>query len=212
MTSLSIRTLFVFCLLAIPVAKAEEPLCLTTSATNGPSIDMERVRKTWLGWNNRLRRRLKLQPYALDGHLNASATNWSIYAVQRGFIDHKRAADAAYYDYPAIEQWFANRGLHFKNIERITFTENIGWGTYACKDNDCTLAAIDAIRKTFRFYLAERNKASRAHYNSIVNAHFTSIGVGLGLSPEKDKYYLTVHYGTPFSSPPPPLCAAPESE
>ena len=194
-------------LLLSTTAFAEDVSCTPRSGNNVPPVQIERVQRIWLSWTNRLRRRLDLQPYVLNDQLNASAMNWATFAAQHGSIDHKRSADASYYDYTAIEQWFANRGLTFKNVNRITFTENIGWGRFDCEEADCTRALIRGIRTTYRYYLAERTKQSRPHYNSIVNPEFQEIGVGFAHDPVKKQYYVTIHYGTEITSSPPPLCA-----
>lgn len=198
---------FAFLLFLVPVAQAEELSCTPTMLEYAPRIDMEKVRRAWVDWNNRLRLRMKLEPYRLNDALNASAMNWSAYAVKRGTIDHKRSPDASYYDYSAIETWFRERGLAFRNVNRKTFTENIGWGTIRCPKGDCTRAAIAAMRKTQRFFLAERGKEYKPHYESITCAEFRDIGIGFALDGQ-GKYYLTVHYGTSLTSVPPPLCAA----
>ena len=196
-------------LLAVPLcAAAPASACFEVRSTPPPHVNMDRVRQTWLTWNNRLRRRLQLEPYVLEDHLNSTAANWSTYAVQRGTIDHKRSADAAYYDYGAIESWFAQKGLTFANVDGKTFTENIGWGTYQCTSSDCTTQLIDSIRSTFAFFLSERGKEYRPHYNSIVNPAFRKIGLGIAVSPQ-GRYYLTVHYATAITSNPAPVCSAP---
>ncbi len=111
-------------------------------------------------------------------------------------MDHKRSQEAPSYDYKSIEQWFASRGLTFPNVNRTTFTENIGWGMYRCTTEDCSSAMVRAIRSTYRSYLAERTKASKPHYNSMVNPNFTQMGLGIAVNGELGRYYLTLHYAT----------------
>jgi len=191
-----------------PSVSAQEAACLPRITDAVPSsIQIDRVERVWLSWNNRLRRRLKLTPYAPHAALTATATEWSLQAKQNGTIDHKRSPDAAYYDYTMIEQWFADRGLTFANVNRTTFTENIGWGTYTCTTDDCTRSLIRAVRKTFNFYMAERLKPSQPHWKSLVNPEFRQIGLGIAVDEAAGRYYLTVHYATEITSTP-QSCAA----
>ena len=185
-------------------AHAASGACIIPAA-QPPHINIVKVRQTWLSWYNRYRARLKLPAYQLNDTLNATASVWSANAVRRGLIDHKRTPTSSYYDYPAIEQWFKNQGVTFVNMHGITFTENIGWGPLKCPKDDCTDAAISAIKSTFDFYLAEKGKKSDAHYSSIINKTFTQMGVGLAVDP-KGKYYLTVHFAAKINSKTPALC------
>ncbi|MFA6039102.1 MAG: CAP domain-containing protein [Candidatus Peribacteraceae bacterium] len=195
-----IVALLALAFLSVPAAHAGSGGCAYDDVSSVPRVKMRRVENAWLGWNNRLRRRLDLAPYTLNDALHRTALEWSVLSSEKGSMDHKRTPDAPYYDYKAIEQWFADRGVTFANVNRTTFTENIGWGTYRCTTDDCTSSMIRSIRSTFRFYLAERNKASKPHYNSIVNPYFTQIGLGIIVNPEEGRYYLTVHYGTTVTS------------
>ena len=102
--------------------------------------------------------------------------------------------------------WFADLDLRFKNISRITFTENIGYGYYNCKYSDCTGALIQAVKSTFNFFMSEKGRAYAPHYDSIVNPHYRQIGLGIALDASSKKYYLTVHYGTEIISDPDPVC------
>jgi len=188
--------LIVLSFLLVPSALAANTSCLNVKMSPVPNVDMDRVRKTWLTWNNRLRTRQKLPLYRLNDYLNQTASNWSTYALQRGFIDHKRTPGSSYYDYAGIERWFGQKGLQFANVHKVTFTENIGWGPYRCTSGDCTQALIRAMRSTYSMYVAERTKKSKAHYNSMMNAEFKEIGVGMTVDPVAKRYYLTVHYGT----------------
>ena len=197
--------LFLLLLTTFP-ARAADSSCTKFHTEYSAHINLPMVQATWLNWINRLRRRENLPPYVLNPFLNASAQNWSTYAVKRGTIDHKRYAGSPYYDYSAIEQWFANRGLTFKNVDSVTFSENIGWGSFKCNSADCTTALLAATRSTFDFFVKERSAASRPHWNCLVNDHFKEIGIGVAYSNEQNRYYLTVHYGTQITSMPPMMC------
>lgn len=168
--------------------------CTTIKTQVPPRVDMQIVRDTWLGWVNDARKEKGLAPYTLDDTLNHTAGNWAFYSAKRGSIDHKRAIGAPYYDYKAIEKWFDHFGVTFTNIAGKTFTENIGWGVYKCK-GDCTTSLTKSIRSTFDFYMGEKQKQDRPHYNSIMNPQFTKIGIGIAVD-RRGKYFIAVHYGT----------------
>ncbi|MDP3975317.1 MAG: S-layer homology domain-containing protein [bacterium] len=166
--------------------------------TSIPNIDLSRVRQTWLDWLNGARADQSLAPYSYDDRLHQTALTWSQLSAEKGEMSHQRNPGDSYYDYSKIEQWFKDQGLTFKNVNRVTFTENIGWGTYRCSESDCTDKLIEAIRITFDFYMAEKNKEYKPHYNSIMNQYFQLIG--LGIVARNGKYFLTVHYATEITS------------
>ena len=180
--------------------------CYYMEKTYPPNIDEKRVEETWLQWYNDVRTNLGLSPYIYNIHLKRSAIVWSSIAKQRGSISHKRDGQTAYYDYKLIEQWFANLGLRFQNINRSTFTENIGWGIYSCSQSDCTDDLLASIRTTFDFFMSEKGKSYAPHYKSIVQPYFKEIGLGIVLDPNTRRYYLTVHYGTQITSQPGGIC------
>jgi len=191
------------------MAAAPAGQCVTVNVQELPaSIDMGRVRAAWLDWYNEYRATLDLAPYASDSALDRTASNWSFFSVKRGTIDHKRAWKSAYYDYKGIESWFSNRGVTFKNVRGKTFTENIGWGVYSCAEDDCTDELISSIRSTFDFFMSEKGKAYRSHYNTIVSPDFTKMGMGIGVDAASKRYYLTAHFAVDFAGKPPVVCEA----
>jgi hypothetical protein len=170
-----------------------------------PGVDMDRIKRTWLGWYNDVRGNLGLAPLSYDEQLTRTAFLWSQKAAQDGAITHKRTGQTAYYDYARMTDWFQGYDVTFANIDRITFTENIGWGVFKCPQNaDCTDAFTEAVRGTFNFYMSEKGKEYKPHYASIVNPHFRKLG--LGIVTRGNTYYLTAHYGTDITSSPAPLC------
>ncbi len=171
-----------------------------------PNVDMQEVERTWLGWINGVRAQEGLSAYLYDKQLERTALVWSQRARQRGSISHKRHGQTLYYDYPRIEQWFADEGLTFQNDHRMTFSESIGYGRYVCAKSDCTQALIDAIRTTFDFYLAEKGKENSPHWNSILNPRFRMVGVGVAVDEAAHTYYITTHYATSITSNPSPVC------
>lgn len=171
-----------------------------------PTVDLEEVRRVWISWINGVRKENNLTPVFIDRQLNRSAFLWSKASREKNTMDHKRPGQTAYYDYKRIESWFSDLGLEFKNVNRITFTENIGWGYFRCSKKACTQAMIDAIRPTFDFYLAEKGKASAPHWNSIINPQFRLVGMGIAVDPTSKKLFITTHYGTEMTSEPAPVC------
>lgn len=168
------------------------------------NIDLQIVRETWLKWYNEERRKLGKKPYIYNSQLNRTAIIWSEVMANKGVADHKRSGQTAYYDYNLIQRWFTNLGLNFKNTEGVTYTENIGWGYYNCVKDDCTQDFLTSIRTTFNFFMSEKNKSYRPHYDSVINDSFREIGLGVVL--KSGKYYLTVHYGTEIVSEPLEIC------
>ena len=158
------------------------------------NIEMEKVRMAWLGWNNEERVKLGLHSYKYNNALNRTAYLWSEYSKNKGEMSHKREGQTEYYDYYKILSWFQNLGVDFVNVKTVTYTENIGWGPFNCTSTDCTQNLIDNIRSTFDFYMEEKNKSYKPHYNSLMNAYFNEIGLGIVFG--NGKYYLTVHYAT----------------
>lgn len=171
-----------------------------------PNVNMSRVRATWISWNNEVRNALGLKAYMSEPQLSQTAIFWSDLAKKRGYINHKRDGQAAYYDYKMIESWFSSRGLDFENVNRATFTENIGWGYYKCSKEDCTDDLIKSIRSTFDFFMSEKGKSYAPHYKSIVKPEFRELGLGIAIDEAANKYYLTVHYATKITSTPVPFC------
>jgi len=168
-----------------------------SSNVQAGSIDMPTVYDTWLGWNNALRADMKLPLYTLDSNLQATSLERSTTAATRGEITHKRDPKKdAYYDYAKIQRRFGDRGVTFKNINRSTFSESIGWGVYSCKQEDCTQSLIAAVKSTWNFFYSEKNKKSQPHYAALVHKNFAVMGIGIAVDEKKKRYYLTVHYAT----------------
>jgi len=190
---------------SVTVAKLSTP-CYPLGEDVPSNIDMTRIRSTWLDWYNGVRAKAGLMAYKYNEQLNRTAIAWSEQSEIKGYMDHKRNPGDSYYDYYKIAAWFKDMGLEFKNLYRVTFTENIGWGPYKCSKTDCADDLLSAIKYTFDFYMAEKGKASSAHYDSVMNKYFKEIGLGIAIDEKAGKYYLTVHYGTEITSNPWPIC------
>lgn len=174
---------------------------------NVPStIDMDEVRQTWLSWYNQARAAGGLSAYTYAPTLNYTATVWSEDSLERGVMSHQRPGDTSDYDYSGITNWFKDLGVEFDGSSGVTYSENIGRGTYRCSDSDCTQELIDAIRPVFDAYMAEKGTSYTAHYDSVMSPHFNVIGLGIAVSPEKQTQYLTVHYAVGLSKEPSGIC------
>ncbi len=161
----------------------------------GPTINYGKVEQTWLDWNNGLRANLWLPAYRINSVLSSTATSWSQQAKQQKNITHKRSAKDWYYSYNNIVKRFNNRGISFKKINGITFSESIWYGYYSCNQDECTDELIKGIKSTFDMYMREKGK-KWPHYKALVMKEFTVMGLGVVVDEKARKYYLTVHYGT----------------
>lgn len=159
------------------------------------SIDTGKVEQTWLQWNNELREGLKLPGYTIDPRLSDTAQEWSENAVENQTIDHKRKPTDGYYNYGGIEKRFLQHGVKFKNINRATFSESLGYGYFSCKKTDCTDDLIKAMKTTRNFYIAEQSVFG-IHYKALVHPYFQTMGLGIAIDPLLKRYYLTLHYAS----------------
>lgn len=188
--------LTIISLFVVSLSIALTPLAYGAAPSAGAfpaNVDAKKVQSTWLGWYNAVRLKAKLVPYVYHSTLNRTATAWSTTAKERGYLNHKRNGQTAYYDYTLMKKWFVAQGVVFTGSGTL-FTENIGWGPYRCTKKDCTSEMINTIRYTFDAYMAEKGKSYRPHYNSIISSVYTKIGLGIVVDEKKGKLYLTVHY------------------
>ncbi len=185
------------------------PSCQASLDLSDKRIDMARVREAWFSWINEARSKASLPAYVHDRQLDRTANDWARTMRDTGSTTHKRNPGDPYYDYWKINQWFVDRGVEVKNVNRVTHTENIGGGYMSCNETDCTDELIDAIRPTFDYYMGEVTKTpgtmARAHYESVMNKTFKRIGFGIALS--GNKVYSATHYVTEIISDPVPVCA-----
>lgn len=188
------------------IDQLEQKKCEESPEHIPASVDMARVRETWLRWTNEARTAAGLEPYTYEPQLGRTAAVWSQKAKTLGYINHKRPGQTVYYDYSLMIAWFKDLGLTFKNVGGSTMVENIGWEYYTCNETDCTDEIIDAIHASFDFFMSEKGKAYRPHYESIMSPNYKLLGMGLALDESHHKYYLTVHYGTEISSHPDAVC------
>jgi len=159
-----------------------------------PSVDIEKVRSIWLQRHNQERTSVGKSPLNYHVALESTATTWANYLWRRNGTTHRRTPGAKYYDYGAIKQWFFDQWIVFAGKEvggQTLFTENLWWNVYSCKKTDCTDDFIAAIKKSRTFFVSEKWKSYRPHYNAIVG-NYTNIWLGIVLT--GNKYYLVSHY------------------
>lgn len=168
-------------------------LFLIWPITYGIDYDINKVRETWLWWNNDLRSSLKLDKYTIDNKLNETATTWSNHMVNLWYWTHKRSSKDGYYNYNSVKNWFERQWITFWS-KWTQLVENIWYGYVKCTDWECTDEMIKAIKTTRDFFMSERYKSYRPHYNSLINKYYDYIGVGISM--DGNKYYLTIHYTT----------------
>ncbi len=192
---------------SVTVSELENP-CYPLGDDVPLNVDMDRIRTTWLKWYNDARAEDGIASLAYNPQLSRTANVWSQEMIRRGKMTHQRNPGDSYYDYWKITEWFKDLGLEFKNVNRVTHTENIAWQYYNCSESqdDCTDYMIPQVRKAFDFYMSEEGEAYTAHYDSIMNSYFKIVGLGIAVDRSANRYYLTVHYGTEITSDPWPIC------
>ncbi len=161
------------------------------------NVDMSRIRSTWLGWYNSVRQWEWLGSYSYDNRLDVTAYDWNVeFTKEKWQNHHTRNPWDGYYNFAVIDQWFIDRGINPKIINRTKHTENVWYGYYSCNSSDCTDTLIRSIRSTFDFFMSEKGKSYDAHYRSIVQPYFTKIWLSVIVVPGEQRYYLVVHYIT----------------
>ena len=166
------------------------------------NIDTDKIKQTWLWWYNDVRASKWLWVYQYDARLGRTAQDRAQFLLERNrwqspdyYGVHKRSLSDSYYNYAIIDQWFRDRGVNAKNINRITHSENVWWWYINCdfSVHDCTDELIASIRTTFDFFMSEESY-NWAHYRSIVKSEFQYIGVWLVV--EWTHYRIVIHYVT----------------
>lgn len=114
---------------------------------------------------------------------------------ESGVVSHERRKGDGYYNYTRIQNWFAAQGITFKNINRATFSESLGYGYYKCTQEECTDELIKAVKTTWDFFMKEKDTKG-LHYKALVHPYFQTMGLGVTIDETTKKYYLTVHYAS----------------
>ena len=167
---------------------------IVSSGMSISNVDLVKVRNTWLALHNTERITKWLTPFVYSSVLEWTATTWAQHLADIHTTTHLRKSTDGYYSYASIKDWFVDQWIFFatqeKNGEPL-FTENIWWNIYSCKKTDCTDDFIKAIKKAWIFFMSEKWKSYKPHYNAIV-WNFSSLGLGVVIT--GNKYYLVSHY------------------
>lgn len=172
----------------------EQATSLVSTSTQISNVDMEKVRSAWLQRHNQERHDLWLEPLAYHFALESTATTWANYLGTIRAATHKRTSSDGYYSYSSIKQRLLNQWIIFAHQEQYgqsLFTENLWWNVYSCKKTDCTEDFIAAVKKSRDFFMSEKWRSYKPHYNAIVG-DYTNIGLGIAIS--GTRYYLVSHY------------------
>lgn len=167
---------------------------LFSSGMNIPHVDLEKVRAFWLSLHNTERATTWLTPFTYSSALEWTASTWANHLADIRTASHKRNRSDGYYSYASIKKWFIDQWINFIGKEQggqSLFTENLGWNMYTCKKTDCTDDFIKAIKKSRTFFMSEKYRSYRPHYNAIMG-DYSTLGLGVGLV--GNKYYLVSHY------------------
>ena len=157
------------------------------------NIDFVKVKNTWIDWHNTERKSLWLKIYTWSANLDKTAQRRANYLLSLNRSTHKRLTSDYYYNYTSIQNRFNNLGVYFVGPS-TNFSESIWWWYFKCKKADCTESLINSIKSTFNFFMSEKWKKSRPHYNGIVMKNFNLIWLWIAVG--SWKYYLVTHYGT----------------
>lgn len=170
------------------------------SVTYPQGVDYQKVRDMWLELVNKERRETGRTPYIYDEKLEQTALERAQHSVTRWCTDHARKPSDGYYNHASMEEWFADRGLVYKPINRVTVTESMWRGVYRCSTSgDCTSSILSALNSTYQFFMSEKWKSFQPHYASMVNRSFQRMWVGLALgnnNRNQSIYCLIIHYAT----------------
>lgn len=162
-------------------------------------IEIESVKASWLSWVNEERDLVWVSPYSYHKALEKTALKWSTLSKDKGYIDHKVSVWDSYYNYTKKAKWMKDNGIVCKNLYGVTFTESIGWGMFSCHDDNCTQELTNGIQSSFDFFMSEKWKSYKPHYEAIAGKYFTIMGLGIEIEKigtNRYKYYLTNHYCT----------------
>ncbi len=161
-------------------------------------INLTYLQSARLEWVNEVRARPDLHRNALELEPALSKTASQRAQVMRNRQDasHERTEWDGYYNYPKIDQWFADRWVRFENDNGATFTENIGYAWFDCDEDDCTDVAIASMRRVFEFFINEEGKTNDVHWKTTVHPLYNEVGVGISVDEDKNRIYMAAHYAT----------------
>ena len=159
-------------------------------------IDQSLVRAARQSRINTLRAWRSLASIEFDPRLHLTAQDRSEAMNNKWTADHKRFSTSAYYDYRQLVDRFGEYWIEFENVQRATFTENVGYATMRCDQGDCTDDAIESLRYVYEYFRSEEWQAYDAHRRTMIHPLFTVMGVGISVDEQLGRIYITIHYGT----------------
>jgi len=174
----------------------------TGSIYTPAKVDMAKVRTVRLSLHNTERlqsregKKIWLSAYTGSAKLDATAQKRADYLASKNKTTHARKSSDGYYNYNSIKARFSGQNINFpKEKSGIpNFSENLARNMYKCNKADCTEELIIAIKKWFAFFMSEKYKTSKPHYNAIASKYFKVMGMGIGIS--NGKFFIVTHYVT----------------
>lgn len=163
------------------------------------NINFSEVRDYWLWLYDQVRMQEKLYWYSYNYKLEETAFQWSKTQKDVWEASHKRNENSSFYDYGEITSWFQERWVVCESIWGYTHTENVWWWKFYCSDEECSDELKAWIKRTFDYYMSEKNLDYQPHYSSIVNGYFKNVWLWVSVNKlwENDyEFYLTIHYCT----------------
>lgn len=169
----------------------QEPIIETTNITN---INQEIIENKRLQLHNQERSSLWLNNFIINTQLNNTAQKRANYLASINNSTHKRKVSDWYYNYDSIKYWFQENWIEFSKEENwiASFSENIAQQTYKCSQNDCTQYFLWQIDKWFQFFMWEKNKSYKPHYNAISSPYFQEIW--LWYAKVWNRFFIVTHY------------------
>lgn len=158
---------------------------------NIDTVKQERVKR-----HNQERKKYGLDWYILNQDFNISAKTRSdkLSNAWKTRNLHQRSTKDWYYSYWNIKSWFQNLWVGFEDTSGTLFTESIGRWYYKCNKTDCTQDLIKSIKSTFKFFISEKGRSWKPHYNSIVSSKFSNMWVWISIDKKNNRYFLVSHY------------------
>lgn len=159
-------------------------------------IDQTQVRAARQSWVNTLRSSRSLPSIRFDKRLETTAIDRSEAMKNKWTADHRRTSSSSYYDYWQLVDRFEQYWIEFENIQRATFTENVGYATMRCHSGDCTEDAITSLRYVYEYFRNEEWQAYDAHRRTMIHPLFEIMGIWIAVDEWLWRIYITIHYWT----------------
>lgn len=171
--------------------KIKNPEPETTNVTN---INQETIQNQRLELHNQERSILGLNSFIINENLNNTAQKRANYLAKINNSTHKRKVSDWYYNYDSIKSWFQENWVSFAKEENwiASFSENIARQTFKCTQNDCTDYFLWQINKAFQFFMDEKYKSYKAHYNAIASPYFQEIW--FWYAKVWNRFFIVTHY------------------